>query len=74
MFTYFSQIAAHAFNFFCQTVVYVVVIFGIWNIPVARTLINPLKLFTIGWHEFCHIVAVGLFAAWPHVCCLIDVI
>lgn len=39
------------------TVVYAVVIFGIWNIPVARTLINPLKLFTIGWHEFCHIVA-----------------
>ncbi|KAG2136135.1 peptidase M50B-like-domain-containing protein [Suillus cothurnatus] len=43
-----------------QTVVYAVVIFGIWNIPVARTLINPLKLFTIGWHEFCHIVAAVL--------------
>jgi len=46
-----------------QTVVYSVVIFGIWNIPVARTLINPLKLFTIGWHEFCHIVAVGKILA-----------
>ncbi|KAI6149837.1 peptidase M50B-like-domain-containing protein [Pisolithus tinctorius] len=39
------------------TVVYAVVIFGIWNIPGARTLINPLKLFTIGWHELCHIIA-----------------
>ncbi|EGN96597.1 hypothetical protein SERLA73DRAFT_58655, partial [Serpula lacrymans var. lacrymans S7.3] len=38
-------------------VVYAVVIFGVWNIPGARTLINPLKLFTIGWHELCHIVA-----------------
>jgi hypothetical protein len=51
-------------TFALQTVVYAVVIFGIWNIPVARTLINPLKLFTIGWHEFCHIVAVRLSAAW----------
>jgi len=42
-----------------QTVVYAVVIFGMWNIPGARTLINPLKLFTIGWHELCHIIAVG---------------
>ncbi|KAH7907359.1 peptidase M50B-like-domain-containing protein [Hygrophoropsis aurantiaca] len=42
------------------TVVYAVVIFGIWNIPGVRTLINPLKLFTIGWHEFCHIVGAVL--------------
>ncbi|KAF8552414.1 hypothetical protein OG21DRAFT_126683 [Imleria badia] len=39
------------------TVVYAVVIFGLWNIPGARTLINPLKLLTIGWHELCHIIA-----------------
>ncbi|CDO73276.1 hypothetical protein BN946_scf185008.g38 [Trametes cinnabarina] len=36
-------------------VVYAVVIFAFWNIPGARTVINPLKLFTIGWHELCHI-------------------
>lgn len=36
-------------------VVYAVVIFAFWNIPGARNLINPLKLFTIGWHELCHI-------------------
>ena len=35
-----------------------VVIFGFWNVPVVRNLINPLKLFTIGWHELCHITAV----------------
>lgn len=35
-----------------------VVIFGFWNVPVVRTLINPLKLFTIGLHELCHITAV----------------
>ncbi|THH07010.1 hypothetical protein EW146_g9445 [Bondarzewia mesenterica] len=29
-------------------------IFAFWNIPGARLLINPLKLFTIGWHELCH--------------------
>ncbi|KAH6916173.1 peptidase M50B-like-domain-containing protein [Coprinopsis sp. MPI-PUGE-AT-0042] len=34
-----------------------VVIFGFWNVPVIRNLINPLKLFTIGWHELCHITA-----------------
>jgi len=37
-------------------VVYAVIIFAFWNIPGARNLINPLKLFTIGWHELCHIV------------------
>ena len=35
-----------------------VVIFGFWNVPVVRNLINPLKLFAIGWHELCHICAV----------------
>ncbi|THH02684.1 hypothetical protein EW026_g204 [Hermanssonia centrifuga] len=38
-------------------VVYAVVIFALWNVPGARVLINPLKLFTIGWHELCHITA-----------------
>lgn len=33
-----------------------VIIFGFWNVPVIRNLINPLKLFTIGWHELCHII------------------
>ncbi|EIW79250.1 hypothetical protein CONPUDRAFT_83520 [Coniophora puteana RWD-64-598 SS2] len=42
------------------TAVYTVVIFGLWNIPGARILITPLKLFTIGWHELCHIVAAVL--------------
>ncbi|EIN06171.1 hypothetical protein PUNSTDRAFT_136962 [Punctularia strigosozonata HHB-11173 SS5] len=37
-------------------VVYTVVIFAIWNIPGARSLINPLKLLTIGFHEMCHII------------------
>lgn len=32
-----------------------VVIFGFWNVPGVRNIINPLKLFTIGWHELCHI-------------------
>ncbi|PCH44228.1 hypothetical protein WOLCODRAFT_26566 [Wolfiporia cocos MD-104 SS10] len=39
------------------TVVYTIVIFALWVIPGARVLINPLKLFTIGWHELCHIIA-----------------
>ncbi|KAJ3731846.1 peptidase M50B-like-domain-containing protein [Lentinula guzmanii] len=34
-----------------------VVIFGFWNVPGIRHLINPLKLFTIGAHELCHIIA-----------------
>ncbi|KAI0821554.1 peptidase M50B-like-domain-containing protein [Irpex lacteus] len=38
-------------------VVFAVVIFAFWNIPGARVIINPLKLFTIGWHELCHIIA-----------------
>ena len=39
-----------------------VIIFGFWNVPVIRNLINPLKLFTIGWHELCHIIVVSLFS------------
>lgn len=34
-----------------------VIIFGFWNVPIVRNLINPLKLFTIGWHELCHVCA-----------------
>ncbi|KAK1232130.1 hypothetical protein PQX77_004731 [Marasmius sp. AFHP31] len=34
-----------------------VVIFGFWNVPGVRHLINPFKLFTIGAHELCHITA-----------------
>ena len=37
-----------------QIVVYAVILFGLWNIPGARVIINPLKLFAIGWHEVCH--------------------
>lgn len=44
-----------------QIVVYTVVIFAVWNIPAVRNLINPLKLFAIGWHELCHIIVVGVF-------------
>jgi hypothetical protein len=43
-----------------QIVVYTVVIFAVWNIPALRNLINPLKLFTIGWHELCHIIVVSV--------------
>ncbi|KAI0027800.1 peptidase M50B-like-domain-containing protein [Vararia minispora EC-137] len=35
-------------------VVYSVVLFGFWTIPIARRIISPLKLFAIGWHEACH--------------------
>lgn len=38
-------------------IAYCVVIFGVWNLPLFKTLINPLKLFTIGWHELSHIIA-----------------
>lgn len=34
---------------------YTVIIFGLWNLAFFRTLISPLKLFTIGFHELCHI-------------------
>ncbi|KAH7335301.1 peptidase M50B-like-domain-containing protein [Rhizoctonia solani] len=39
------------------SVVFIVVISALWHIPGARTLINPLKLFTIGWHELSHMAA-----------------
>ena len=56
--------ATHSFDrlatpFPRQIVVYAVVIFAVWNIPAVRNVINPLKLFTIGWHELCHIIAVS---------------
>ncbi|KZT43129.1 hypothetical protein SISSUDRAFT_741838 [Sistotremastrum suecicum HHB10207 ss-3] len=35
--------------------VYTVVIFGLWNMPGMRKIINPFKLMTVGWHELCHI-------------------
>ncbi|KAJ7449585.1 peptidase M50B-like-domain-containing protein [Mycena latifolia] len=40
-----------------QIIAFAVVIFGFWNVPGVRNCINPLKLFTIGWHELCHIAA-----------------
>ncbi|KAJ7634127.1 peptidase M50B-like-domain-containing protein [Mycena polygramma] len=40
-----------------QIIAFAVVIFGFWNVPGVRHCINPLKLFTIGWHELCHITA-----------------
>ncbi|KAG6813160.1 hypothetical protein H0H92_013567 [Tricholoma furcatifolium] len=40
-----------------QIIAMAVIIFGFWNVPIVRNLINPLKLFTIALHEFCHIVA-----------------
>lgn len=38
-----------------------VIIFGFWNVPGIRHLINPLKLLTIGAHEMFHIIAVSSF-------------
>ncbi|EJD48294.1 hypothetical protein AURDEDRAFT_113110 [Auricularia subglabra TFB-10046 SS5] len=41
-------------------VVFTIVIFGLWVLPLFRVLINvrgPLQLFTIGWHELCHVTA-----------------
>jgi hypothetical protein len=46
---------------FSQIVAMAVIIFGFWNVPVIRNFINPLKLFTIGWHELCHISAVCIY-------------
>ncbi|KAF8892091.1 peptidase M50B-like-domain-containing protein [Infundibulicybe gibba] len=40
-----------------QIIAMAVIIFGFWNVPIVRNCINPLKLFTIGWHELCHITA-----------------
>ena len=49
-----------ATSLFQQIVVYTVVIFALWNIPAVRNVINPLKLFAIGWHELCHIIVVSV--------------
>ncbi|KAH7097585.1 peptidase M50B-like-domain-containing protein [Auriculariales sp. MPI-PUGE-AT-0066] len=38
-------------------VVYTIAIFALWCLPLFRVLINPLKLFTIGAHELCHVIA-----------------
>ncbi|KAH9970973.1 peptidase M50B-like-domain-containing protein [Lactifluus volemus] len=43
-----------------QIVVYAVVLFGLWNIPGVRLIINPLKLFAIGWHELSHAICAVL--------------
>ncbi|KAL1747932.1 peptidase M50B-like-domain-containing protein [Schizophyllum fasciatum] len=32
-----------------------VIVFGLWNVPLVRKVLNPLKLFTIGLHELFHI-------------------
>jgi len=55
-----------------QIIAMSVIIFGFWNVPVVRNLINPLKLFTIGWHELCHVSAVRHFSYHPTVCVLIS--
>ncbi|KAG8749616.1 hypothetical protein FRC12_013336 [Ceratobasidium sp. 428] len=39
------------------SIVFLVVIAAVLHIPGARTLANPLKLFTIGVHELCHMIA-----------------
>ena len=41
-----------------QMISMAVVIFGLWNVPIVRKLLNPLKLFTIGLHELFHIFLV----------------
>lgn len=48
-----------------QIVVYAVVLFGLWNVPGARVIINPLKLFAIGWHEVSHAALVRHISAEP---------
>ncbi|KAG9056937.1 hypothetical protein FS842_009140 [Serendipita sp. 407] len=40
-----------------SSVVLLIVAFAFWTFPIIRVVINPLKLFVIGWHEFCHIAA-----------------
>jgi len=39
-----------------SSIVFLFVVAVLWNLPVIRAVINPLKLYTIGWHELCHIV------------------
>ncbi len=38
--------------------VFLVLAIPFWFLPGARTVIAPLKLFVIGWHELCHMLAV----------------
>lgn len=47
----------HRLEVVYSTVVLLVIAFAFWTFPVVRVVINPLKLFVIGWHEFCHIAA-----------------
>jgi hypothetical protein len=39
-----------------------VVIFGFWNVPGVRNFIIPLKMFSIGLHEMCHVIAVSILS------------
>jgi len=39
-----------------SSIVFLFVVAVFWNLPIIRAVINPLKLYTIGWHELCHIV------------------
>jgi len=39
--------------------VFLVVVVALWFLPGARTLISPFKLFIIGFHELCHMLAVS---------------
>ncbi|KAG9010652.1 hypothetical protein FRB94_010129 [Tulasnella sp. JGI-2019a] len=39
------------------TAVFIVAVVAFWFLPGARTLISPLKLYVIGWHELCHLLA-----------------
>jgi len=38
-------------------IVFLLITMAFWTFPVIRKLIAPLKLFTIGWHELCHLGA-----------------
>jgi len=40
--------------------VFLVLAIPFWFLPGARTVIAPLKLFVIGWHELCHMFAAVL--------------
>jgi len=39
-----------------SSIVFLFVVAVFWSLPIIRVVINPLKLYTIGWHELCHIV------------------
>ncbi|KAG8900226.1 hypothetical protein FRC01_010213 [Tulasnella sp. 417] len=40
--------------------VFLVLVVPFWFLPGARTIIAPLKLYVIGWHELCHMLAAML--------------